>query len=148
MKKLVTLCAACLIIITATLLYRTWSEHRRAQEAESALGSIEASKPPRFKTEIPPDGATNSDSTNRLVVSVDDGGALRLNSEDAGTLNDLSRLRARLEQALRGRSGARPDKTVFVKASSRLSYDEVQKVVDAVKGAGADPVGLEVDAPQ
>ena len=148
MKKLVTICAACLIIITAILVYRTWSEHRRVQEAESVLGAIEANRPPRFKTEIPLVGATGSDSTGRLVVSVDDGGTLRLNSEDAGTLDDLSRLRARLEQALRERGGARPDKIVFVKASSKLRYDEVQKVVDAVKGAGADPVGLEVDAPQ
>jgi biopolymer transport protein ExbD len=148
MKKLFTVCAACLIVITAVLVHRAWSEYRRDQEAASALASIEANKPPRFKTIVPPEDATGSNSTDRLVVSIDDSGALRLNSEDAGTLDDLSRLRVRLEQALKERGGARPDRIVFVKASSRLKYNEVRKVVDVVKGAGADPVGLEMDAPQ
>ena len=90
MKKLVTVCAACLIVITAIIVHRAWSEHRRDQEAVSALASIEANKPPRFKIIIPPEDTTDSDSADRFVVSVDDRGALRLNSEDAGTLNDLS----------------------------------------------------------
>src|ERR687883_677872 len=39
-----------------------------------------------------------------------------------------------------------PDKTVFIKAPKGLPYGLVVKVIDAVKGAGADPVGLQVDA--
>jgi biopolymer transport protein ExbD len=37
------------------------------------------------------------------------------------------------------------EKTVFVKAPRSLPYGEVVKVIDAIKGAGANPVGLQVD---
>ena len=37
------------------------------------------------------------------------------------------------------------EKTVFVKAPRSLAYGEVVKVIDAIKGAGANPVGLQVD---
>jgi biopolymer transport protein ExbD len=39
----------------------------------------------------------------------------------------------------------RIEKTVFVKAPRSLKYGEVVKVIDAIKGAGANPVGLQVD---
>jgi len=39
----------------------------------------------------------------------------------------------------------RIEKTVFVKAPRALHYGDVVKVIDAIKGAGADPVGLQVD---
>lgn len=39
----------------------------------------------------------------------------------------------------------RIEKTVFVKAPRSLHYGEVVKVIDAIKGAGANPVGLQVD---
>ena len=37
------------------------------------------------------------------------------------------------------------EKTVFVKAPRALAYGNVVKVIDAIKGAGASPVGLQVD---
>ena len=39
----------------------------------------------------------------------------------------------------------RIEKTVFVKAPRGLAYGNVVKVIDAIKGAGASPVGLQVD---
>lgn len=39
----------------------------------------------------------------------------------------------------------RIEKTVFVKAPRALPYGDVVKVIDAIKGAGAEPVGLQVD---
>jgi len=39
----------------------------------------------------------------------------------------------------------RIEKTVFVKAPRSLAYGEVVKVIDAIKGSGANPVGLQVD---
>jgi biopolymer transport protein ExbD len=39
----------------------------------------------------------------------------------------------------------RIEKTVFIKAPRSISYGEVAKVIDGVKGAGADPVGLQLD---
>jgi biopolymer transport protein ExbD len=37
------------------------------------------------------------------------------------------------------------EKTVFIKAPKGVPYGEVVKVIDAVKLAGADPVGLQID---
>jgi len=39
----------------------------------------------------------------------------------------------------------RIEKTVFVKAPRAAKYGDVVKVIDAIKGAGASPVGLQVD---
>ena len=39
----------------------------------------------------------------------------------------------------------RIEKTVFIKAPRSIPYGEVTKVIDALKGAGADPVGLQLD---
>ena len=39
----------------------------------------------------------------------------------------------------------RIERTVFVKAPRSISYGEVARVIDAVKGAGANPVGLQID---
>jgi biopolymer transport protein ExbD len=40
----------------------------------------------------------------------------------------------------------RIEKTVFVKAPENFKYGDVVKVIDAVKGAGANPVGLQTEA--
>jgi biopolymer transport protein TolR len=39
----------------------------------------------------------------------------------------------------------RIEKTVFVKAPQSIKYGEVVKVIDAIKGAGANPVGLQTE---
>jgi len=39
----------------------------------------------------------------------------------------------------------RIEKTVFVKAARSLKYVDVLRVIDAVKGSGAHPVGLQID---
>ncbi len=40
---------------------------------------------------------------------------------------------------------ARIEKTVFIKAQRTLPYGEVVKVIDGIKGAGANPIGLQLD---
>ena len=40
---------------------------------------------------------------------------------------------------------ARPDKTVYVKSDSRAKYKDVVDVVDNVRSAGVDTVGLLTD---
>jgi biopolymer transport protein ExbD len=40
----------------------------------------------------------------------------------------------------------RIERTVFVKAPQSFKYGEVVKVIDAIKGAGASPVGLQTEA--
>jgi biopolymer transport protein ExbD len=39
----------------------------------------------------------------------------------------------------------RIEKTVFIKAPRSISYGEVVRVMDGLKGAGAEPIGLQLD---
>jgi len=39
----------------------------------------------------------------------------------------------------------RIERTVFIKAPRSIPYGEVTKVIDGLKGAGAEPVGLQLD---
>jgi biopolymer transport protein ExbD len=39
----------------------------------------------------------------------------------------------------------RIERTVFVRAPRSIAYGEVAKVIDSIKGAGAQPVGLQTD---
>jgi biopolymer transport protein ExbD len=54
------------------------------------------------------------------------------------------------KEGLEGRADLSPDqrieKTVFVKAPQTFKYGDVVKVIDAIKGAGASPVGLQTEA--
>jgi biopolymer transport protein ExbD len=145
MKKLAVISTLCLVIIAAVVLYNQYSDYRRTKEAEAALANIEANKPQRYETEVPPGGPNGSSSSGGAVVWVGDDGRLMLNSQEAGTTSDTSQLRAKLEQYFRERGDHSPGRTVFVKASRNLPYTEITKVVDAAKGAGADPVGLQVE---
>ncbi|MCA1634143.1 MAG: biopolymer transporter ExbD [Acidobacteria bacterium] len=148
MKKLANVCAACLVTITAILVHRTYSEHRQSRKSEAAMALMEANKPHRFRPEISPTDTRTPNSLHQLIVSVDDGGVLRLNSQDAGTVGDVSHLRMQLEQALKERGEGRPDRAIIVKASPRLKYVEVKKVIDVVKAAGATPVELQTYDPE
>jgi biopolymer transport protein ExbD len=40
---------------------------------------------------------------------------------------------------------ARIEKTVFIRAARSLPYSDIVKVIDGLKGAGANPVGLQLD---
>ena len=39
----------------------------------------------------------------------------------------------------------RIEKTVFIKAPRSIPYGEVARVMDGLKGSGADPIGLQLD---
>jgi biopolymer transport protein ExbD len=39
----------------------------------------------------------------------------------------------------------RIEKTVFIKAPRAMSYSNIVKVIDGLKGAGASPIGLALD---
>lgn len=125
-------------------------------------------KPSRFKADIP----TQRDPTEdvsllkpnplTLVVSITTDLQIKLNQDVMGSVNDTSALAAKLQQTFSQRreqhaykvgmetatnvsEDQRIEKTVFVKAPRALHYGDVVKVIDAIKGAGASPVGLQVD---
>jgi biopolymer transport protein ExbD len=125
-------------------------------------------RPSRFKADIPTQRDPNEDVSKlkpnplTLVVTISTDLQLKLNQESMGSVNDPSNLAAKLQLVFQGRKeqhaykygmeGAtnipedqRIEKTVFVKAPRALRYGDVVKVIDAIKGAGANPVGLQVD---
>jgi biopolymer transport protein ExbD len=126
-------------------------------------------RPARFKALVPspPDDVRVLKSELTLVVEVDAGERLKLIRGDEtiaeGTIGDAAAVAARLaaewrERKLAGRwrlgmearaevsPDERIERTVFVRAPRSTRYGEVAKVIDAVKGAGAQPVGLQTDA--
>lgn len=125
-------------------------------------------KPSKFQADIPTQRDPNEDLSQlkpnplTLVVSISNDLQLKLNQESVGSVNDTSLLSQRLAQLFRQRKEQRAykpgmetrtdlseeerlEKTVFVKAPRSLKYGDVVKVIDAIKGAGASPVGLQVD---
>ena len=82
-----------------------------------------------------------------------------------GSVNDVSKLSARLIALFEGRTRNRVyrtemidrfdvpeqlriEKTVFIKAPRNLPYGEVIKVMDGLKATGAAPIGLQTDSLQ
>ncbi len=124
-------------------------------------------KPSRFKADIPTQRDPNENIQNlkpnplTLVVSITPDLQIKLNQDVMGSVNDTSALAAKLQQTFLQRKeqhaykvgmetstvpeDQKIEKTVFVKAPRALKYGDVVKVIDAIKGAGANPVGLQVD---
>jgi len=119
----------------------------------------------KFEAKIP-SPPVNQDLTphiDTLVVTVDIDRTLKLNSlTDMGTVDDMSKLNQKLVSVFQERTKNRvyrdelvtrsdlPDseriqKTVFIKAPRALSYGELAKVIDGLKGSGANPIGLQLD---
>lgn len=125
-------------------------------------------KPSRFQADIPTQRDPNEDLSQlkpnplTLVVSISNDLQLKLNQDSIGSVNDTGPLSQKLLQLFQQRKdtraykvgmetrtdvpeGDRIEKTVFVKAPRSVKYGDVVKVIDAIKGAGANPVGLQVD---
>ena len=125
-------------------------------------------RPTRFKADIPTQRDPNEDLSQlkpnplTLVVSISPDLQLKLNQDDVGSVNETAALSQRLAVVFAQRKEQRAykvgmetrgdlsederiEKTVFVKAPRATKYGDVVKVIDAIKGAGASPVGLQVD---
>jgi biopolymer transport protein ExbD len=113
---------------------------------------------------LPDDDLEVIANIHTLVVTVQPDHTLKLNGldDDMGTVEDTSKLSAALVSLFRLRTTNhvyRPEmvtrldvpeqyriqKTVFVKAPRSIPYGAVAKVIDGLKGSGADPVGLQLD---
>ena len=127
-------------------------------------------RPARFRAfvpEPPTDSLFVEMSPRTLVVSVEGSGALKLirgmTTVAEGSIEEPGEVASRLAREWRERIDAarwkegfdvrtdlapdrRIERTVFVRAPGSLRYGEVARVIDAIKGAGADPVGLQTDA--
>ena len=124
-------------------------------------------RPARFLAKVPsqPDSEIPLKPNDKtLVVTIKSDRTLMLNSlTDMGSVNDTSKLSATLidlfqqrlanhvyRDELRDRvdlpESIRIERTVFIKAPRSIPYLEVMKVMDGIKGAGAGPLGLQIDA--
>jgi biopolymer transport protein ExbD len=122
-------------------------------------------RPSRFltKTASKPDDQRVDANPKTLVVTIKPDRTLVLNhDEDMGTVYDPSKLATRLYEVLQQRfqnrvyrdelrdradlpDGVRIERTVFIKAPRMIAYADVVRVLDAIKGVGATPVGLQID---
>jgi biopolymer transport protein ExbD len=123
-------------------------------------------KPSRFLAKLPAQPDKNEGVEPPplgLVVTIKPDRSLMLNSmTDMGSVYDMSKLNAKLVDVfaerlrnhayrfeLRDRvdipDALRIEKTVFIKAPRAIPYSDVMRVLDGLKGAGASPVGLQLD---
>jgi len=122
-------------------------------------------RPSRFLTKVP----SEHDSTPTeapplgLVVTIKSDRSLMLNmTNDMGSVYDTSKLSEKLAEVFQQRKqnhaykyelrdradlpdDLRIEKTVFIKAPRALPYVDVVRVLDGIKGAGASPIGLQID---
>jgi biopolymer transport protein ExbD len=123
-------------------------------------------KPQRFLTKVPsqPDTTVPMEPPPYgLVVTIRSDHSLMLNRDgDMGSVYDTARLATTLADVFQQRrqnhaykyelrdradlpEDLRIEKTVFIKAPRALPYAEVVLVLDSIKGAGATPIGLQID---
>lgn len=122
-------------------------------------------KPARFAAQVPaePDTLPLAPDIWTLVVTIHPDFSLSLNAlTDMGTVNDTAKLNTILTKLFAERERNRSfryemlaredlpakeriERTVFIKAPVSLKYGEVVKVIDGLKGAGATPIGLQLD---
>lgn len=119
---------------------------------------IAPSKPSRFKAQVPAEPKPEDQTVAKpnpltLVVAIAKDGKVTLNNEDTGDVQDPSLLTNKLSEQfkIRENNGTfregtnEVEKTVFMKAPKSVPYGNVVRVIDAVKMAGAEPIGLQID---
>ncbi len=121
--------------------------------------------PSQFETKLPgEDKDPNGESSPLLLVArINKDLTLSLNGwSEVGTVDDTAALSGKLKEvfaertknkvlneSMVGKQGV-PDedliqKTVFIRAPRGISYGQVVKIIDVVKGAGANPISLQLD---
>lgn len=121
--------------------------------------AISPLKPARFEAKVPAEPKEENlpvqarPNPLTLVVTVERDLALKLNNDEMGNVTDTSNLSSRLSQIFKDRENNgvfregtnEVEKTIFIKAPRSVKYGDVVKVIDAVKVAGAQPIGLQID---
>ena len=123
-------------------------------------------KPARFLARVPakPDLKLPLDpNIKTLLVTIKPDRTLTLNGlSDMGSVSDTTKLSETLANLFQLRrknhvyrdemigrvdvpEDLRIETTVFIKAPRSIAYGEVARVIDGIKGAGATPLGLQID---
>jgi len=121
---------------------------------------ITPSKPSRFEAKVPAEPKPDDQTVVKpnpltLVVAINkaDKKITLNNNESLGDVTNTADLINRLttifkEREANGsfREGTNEiEKTLFIKSPRSIRYGDVVKVIDAVKQAGAQPIGLQID---
>ena len=115
-------------------------------------------KPSRFAAKVPAEPKNQQQLDVKpnpltLVVNISRERGLSLNNEPSGTVDEPDVLTNRLKGIFKERSDNgvfrentnEIEKTLFIKAPKTVKYGDVVRVIDAVKIAGAEPIGLQID---
>jgi biopolymer transport protein ExbD len=84
-----------------------------------------------------PQDMPNADKDDAIIVGISASGDVYLGSAKSDITQIADQVRDRISNKL--------DKTVFVKSDGRAKYGAVVKVVDEIRSAGVDNVGLITD---
>jgi biopolymer transport protein ExbD len=100
-------------------------------------------KPHKFETKVPEklpeDSYPEALPNDLLVVTIDKERKINLNTE-AISADELG---IRVKEEIDKRPSDR--RTIFIKAPKELPYGYIVGIIDRIKGAGANPIGLQVD---
>ena len=117
-------------------------------------------KPHKFEAKVPAEPKPEDQQSNpkpnplTLVVAINKSDRkVTLNNDGMGDLSNLDDLTNKLKQIFTERTqnnvlreGTNEiERTIFIKSPRSLRYGEVVNVIDAVKQAGAQPIGLQID---
>lgn len=117
-------------------------------------------KPSRFEAKVPAEPKPEENQAPAkpnpltLVVAINKSDMkVSLNNEPSGDVSDTSSLTAKLQEIFKQRENNlvfregtnEVEKTVFIKSPRSVKYGDVVKVIDSVKLAGSDRIGLQVD---
>jgi biopolymer transport protein ExbD len=99
--------------------------------------TLDISVPPKSEAQ-----ATEVVTADQLILTVKGPDAtprIYLNQEEL--TGGIDAMKTRIEELMKGRK----DKVVFFQADNDLNYDYVVKVMDALRGAGTEKIGLITD---
>jgi biopolymer transport protein ExbD len=102
---------------------------------------VAPSKPSRFETKVP----TKPQENQMNLLAPEDLLMVVIDKSQNITLNTQKMTEQELAEKLTGELENRTDKTVIVKAPKNVQYGGVAHVIDTIKGAGAEPIGLQID---
>jgi biopolymer transport protein ExbD len=103
---------------------------------------IAPTRPAKFQAQVPDKPKIDvGPDPGLLMVVVKSGTGVDQTVE----LNSTALVLPELAVTLRDVLDQRPDRTVYIKAPRDKRYGDILAVIDAIKGAGASPIGLQID---
>jgi biopolymer transport protein ExbD len=83
----------------------------------------------------PPNQITPPDTSNQVVLGIEDSGSISINKTPVASMEEL-------DQRLKDIFQTKSDKTIFVRASGKVSYKKVVEAMDIARGAGVERIGI------